>query len=268
MRRVLVAVFLGILPLVAAPQGAWAISYGEPDNGEHPNVAALVAVLTDAQTGVTTRQRFCTGTLIDRDMVLTASHCFAGVAAELPGASIYVTFADVIDADGDQFVDESVELLSGTPHSHPLFGSGGQNDPHDIAVFELDAPARETPATLPEAGLLDDHSLRAETFTAVGYGLVRETNRKAYQSILPSYRRMQADQHINSVTKAWVTFSMNLATGNGGSCYGDSGGPHFLGEVVVALTVTGDSVCKATDTSYRIDTAPARAFLAQYVTLP
>ena len=51
---------------------------------------------------------------------------------------------------------------------------------------------------------------------------------------------------------------MNEATGDGGTCYGDSDGPHFLGSVVVSVTVTGDVWCKATDKTYRVDTKPAR----------
>jgi hypothetical protein len=36
----------------------------------------------------------------------------------------------------------------------------------------------------------------------------------------------------------------------------------------VSLRVTGDTVCRATDKTYRLDTASARAFLGNYVTLP
>ena len=61
---------------------------------------------------------------------------------------------------------------------------------------------------------------------------------------------------------------MNISTGDGGTCYGDSGGPHFLDGVVVAVTVTGDYNCKATDKDYRVDTARARVFLRDYVSLP
>jgi hypothetical protein len=63
---------------------------------------------------------------------------------------------------------------------------------------------------------------------------------------------------------------MNPATGNGGTCYGDSGGPNFLGDtdVIAAITITGDSVCRSTNVVYRLDTESARAFLRQYVTLP
>ena len=61
---------------------------------------------------------------------------------------------------------------------------------------------------------------------------------------------------------------MNVATGNGGTCYGDSGGPHFVGDTVVSITVTGDSMCKATDKTYRVDTPWAQEFLSQFVTIP
>ena len=65
---------------------------------------------------------------------------------------------------------------------------------------------------------------------------------------------------------------MNPSTGSGGTCYGDSGGPHFLGDsnLVVSITVTGDAPCRATDVTYRLDTPWARAFLGQFpgVSLP
>jgi hypothetical protein len=57
-------------------------------------------------------------------------------------------------------------------------------------------------------------------------------------------------------------------------CYGDSGGPNFLGagstetNIVAATTITGDMWCRSTNVDYRLDTASARSFLASYVTLP
>lgn len=64
--------------------------------------------------------------------------------------------------------------------------------------------------------------------------------------------------------------SQNPATGDGGACFGDSGGPNFLGttDVIAAITVSGDSVCRATNVTYRLDTESARNFLKNYVTLP
>lgn len=165
---------------------------------------------------------------------------------------------------------KDVHLLTGTPVTHPLFGSGGRNNSYDIAVFLLDDVVTGVePARMAPLGFLDTLAApRQQTFTAVGYGTVRQINRQGPQAFLPGWRREKADQQLLSLTKAWVTFSMNLATGNGGTCYGDSGGPHFLGGFVVAITITGDAVCKATDKDYRVDTPWAQAFLSEFVTLP
>jgi hypothetical protein len=81
---------------------------------------------------------------------------------------------------------------------------------------------------------------------------------------------------LNSVpgNDSWLRISQNASTGNGGTCYGDSGGPNFLGagssetRIVAATTITGDTPCRSTNVDYRLDTASARAFLAQYMTLP
>ena len=67
---------------------------------------------------------------------------------------------------------------------------------------------------------------------------------------------------------------MNPSSGSGGTCFGDSGGPHFLGagvsetRIVLAVTVTGDRYCRATDKTYRVDTPQARSFLDDFVAVP
>jgi hypothetical protein len=71
-----------------------------------------------------------------------------------------------------------------------------------------------------------------------------------------------------------MRISMNPARGDGGTCYGDSGGPNFLGSgwgetnIVAGTTITGDFMCRSTNVGYRMDTPSARAFLRNYVTLP
>jgi hypothetical protein len=41
-----------------------------------------------------------------------------------------------------------------------------------------------------------------------------------------------------------------------------AGGPNFLddSDIVAAITITGDAICRATNVVYRLDTASARAF--------
>lgn len=267
MKRSLMLVVFSTLAMLV-PQAAHAIVYGVPDNG-HRYVGTFVGTIADPDTGEDVLFQLCTGTLIDDDVVLSASHCFVGLE-EFGITDVAFTLDPVIDADRDGRVDNSVALLSGTAVTHPLFGPGGTNNTHDIAVFLLDNRVTGVqPAELPTAGPLDDtQAARANTYVAVGYGTTRQTRRQAHQSFGNGWRRMAANQELLSVTKAWATFAMNQATGNGGTCYGDSGGPHLLGDVVVAITVTGDTMCKATDRTYRVDTLWAREFLAEFVTLP
>jgi hypothetical protein len=216
--------------------------------------------------------QWCTGTLISETIFLTASHCFVG----FDEVEFTVSFDENLDVDLDGLVDAGVGRLAGTPTPHPLFASGGANETYDIAVFEF-APGATTgiePAQLPSAGLLANKALRQATFTTVGYGTERDSKNGGINSFLPGSRRKVVEQTINSVNKAWVTFSMNPSTGNGGTCYGDSGGPHFLGEkgdadkTIVAITVTGDMYCRSTDKTYRLDTPNASVFLDQFVALP
>ena len=56
-------------------------------------------------------------------------------------------------------------------------------------------------------------------------------------------------------------------TGSGGTCYGDSGGPVFLGStnIVVAVTTTGDMFCHSTNVDQRIDIPSVQQFLDLYV---
>ena len=126
-----------------------------------------------------------------------------------------------------------------------------------------------TPALLPEAGSLSDLS-GTQLFTSVGYGPYEVTNEPGGHRYLYDDRRMVATGTLNAINPTWLRISMNPSTGNGGTCYGDSGGPNFLGDtnIIAAITITGDAVCRATNVDYRLDTASARAFLGQYITLP
>ena len=263
-RSRLVAGLAAALALLT-PTSAHAIVYGEPDAG-HPQVGSLIS-LYDPGTGAEPYPvQLCTGTLVAARVVLTASHCVQ--RDELPPQYVgepWFTLDEIIDGDGDWVVDATVTRLAGEARPHPLYASH-HNYRYDVGAFVLDEPVvGVTPAMVAPVGTLDDRSLRGVRFTAVGYGIVRDTNKQSTQSFLPPQRRMKATQSIASVTRDFVTFTMNLATGNGGTCYGDSGGPHYLGEEIVAITTTGDIPCKATDKDFRVDTAVAHEFLAAVI---
>jgi secreted trypsin-like serine protease len=266
-RLVVAALGVGLALAMAAP--AQAIVYGEFDGNRHPNVGALIADWAEPFGQLDENDIICSGALIAQDVFLTASHCTVALEAEgIPRDEVFVSFDPVITEDST--------FLPGTSFTNPEYG-GGQNDTGDVAVIVLDRPVRGvTPAQLPTRGLLDelkaDHELDDQTFTAVGYGSVREERKGGFGGIEENDERRFALQSFLSLTGAWLTLSMNDAKGDGGTCYGDSGGPHFLGgaqsNLIVSITVTGDAVCKATDKTYRMDIDSARDFLEDFVPLP
>jgi V8-like Glu-specific endopeptidase len=248
-RQVLAITGLCLALATAAP--SLAITNGSPDGNAHPNVGGLVA--PEAYSDGT--WIYCSGTLISPTVFLTAAHCGEN------GETVRVTFSSEY-VEGDK-------LYVGTFHADPLYGQS-QNDPHDIAVVVFDKPVKGiTPARLPAAGSLSNLS-GSQKFTSVGYGAYEVTNEPGGHQYLYNDVRMVATGTLNSINSSWLRISMNPSKGDGGTCYGDSGGPNFLGStnIIAAITITGDAVCRSTNVVYRLDTESARGFLGQYVTLP
>jgi hypothetical protein len=160
---------------------------------------------------------------------------------------------DEIEVIGVSFAEEPIDDGAGVGiiplddadiHPDPAF-RGPSSDPLDLPVIELGpAPVAITPAQVPTlnqiGAMARKNGLCDPQFTAVGYGAEERTHEPG--SGKPQF-------------------------GDGGTCYGDSGGPNFLGagatetNVAAAVTVTGDSVCRATNVVYRLDSASAQAFL-------
>jgi V8-like Glu-specific endopeptidase len=234
--------------LIAAPAGA--ITNGTADGNGHPNVGGLVA--DQAYSDGT--WIYCSGTLVSPTVFLTAAHC-----AE--GDRVRVTFSSAYQAGDTTYV--------GTWHADPAY-SQSQSDPHDIAVVVLDKAVKGiTPAKLPKAGSLSKLS-GSQQFTSVGYGAYDVTSGPGGHDYVYNDARGVATGTLNTTTQAWLKISMNPSHGDGGTCYGDSGGPNFLGstDIVAGTTITGDTQCRSTNVDYRLDTASARNFLAPYVALP
>lgn len=267
-----VAAVIGLVAALAGPDGAGAITDGVPDNGAHPNVGTVIWRGGD---GVLFRS--CSGTLISPTVFLTAAHCVA-LDPEFPGDEpVGVSFADRIDGEPSTY-------LPATGYAHPNFAwghsngwgeTGSGNEEYDIAVMVLHQPKTDVAAArLPTLNQLDQmnrhNGLKGTNFTVVGYGATDPAKPGNAHCCGPRGERRVAVETFRALNAEILTLNMNDATGNGGTCYGDSGGPHFIGttDVIASITFTGDMPCVSNDSSYRVDTRTARDFLGDFVALP
>jgi hypothetical protein len=251
------SLFLALAALLATAAPAAAIVNGEPDGTAHGNVGLLAANVPGYGLVAV-----CSGTLISPTVFLTAAHCTAAIE----GAGIseaLVTF--------DQYPSRESAFIPGAIYTSPYFNHRS-SDPYDIAVVVLNEPVFDVvPAQLPAAGLLDAmsdaHLLKDQTFTSVGYGAIGWVPQPGGPGFYTDGQRRAATPSFMALNDAWLRLSQNPATADSGTCYGDSGGPNFLGDsnLIVAITITGDHVCRATNVDYRLDTPYARWFLSHFV---
>ena len=247
-----------------------AITYGFVDsNNTFRNTGAFIV------KHPTTGEIFpiCSGTMITSNVFLTASHCTSFFEQDLApeGFVAYVSLDSSVPFGA--LSSNKTNLL---PVAHVVTNPNynqSQSDSGDIAVLILDRNVRGvTPATLVSCGLLDQlaaqNGLQKAVFTNAGYGLQNRVvggGVPFFQDLNP-VPRMFSFSSFNSLNGGYLRLSQNPSTGNGGTCFGDSGGPNFLTvnaqQLIVAITITGDSVCRSTNVDYRLDTPSAQGFLA------
>jgi hypothetical protein len=256
--------------MIVIAQPASAITGGERDE-VHTNVGVV--------RFTTAAGRFrCSGTLISPTVVLTAGHC-TGDDGQHPATNVLVSFNTDLPLDplaaGISPAESAARManyITGTAHPDPGWdGKLSIAKQHDQGVVVLDAPATAkwpgiTPAPLLAVGTLDANqgALKNETFTLVGYG-VEIGDKKA--QVVVTERRFTTSA-LKTVQDEVVTFQINDrdSKAGGGSCFGDSGGPVFLGRYVVGdASFVNSLTCNATGGYQRVDTAYSRAFLEQFI---
>ncbi|HKG91601.1 MAG TPA: trypsin-like serine protease [Gemmatimonadaceae bacterium] len=245
---------------------------GQPTGGAYGNVGAMLLDF-DFDGKVSGGDQWCTGSLISPTVFLTAGHCTADIPLYAPGAPVYVSFAPDLYAKGAKFIKATgyeTDPDYGTAPAN-LQGTG-----HDLAVVFLPASATKgmTSLQLPPAGYLDQlqaqGGLSGQLFVNVGYGT--SANHSGIPILGYDGKRNYSQSLYMGLNSQWLGLNMNTAaTGLGGDCYGDSGGPKFLDgntTMIVATVTTGDYWCRATSWDYRLDTREARSFLGHFVALP
>ena len=263
------AVIVSLLLSLVLPKAS-AITYGFVDSSNtFRNTGAFI--VKSPETG----QIFpiCSGTMITANVFLTASHCTAFYTQDLApeGFVAYVSLDQSIPF-GDLTSSKTTLLPVAHVVTNPNYNPS-QSDSGDIAVLILERGVRGvTPATLPACGLLDQlvaqNGLKSAVFTNVGYGVQNRVvggGVPFFQDLNP-IPRMFSFSSFNSLNGGYLRLSQNASTGNGGTCFGDSGGPNFLTvdgqQVIISITITGDTACRSTNVVYRLDTVSAQGFLA------
>lgn len=254
-KKILLTAFTLMAILVLAVSPVAAVTDGEPDGDGHPYVGLMIA-----QTAEGDPLWRCSGTLLSPTLFLTAGHC-----TEAPTAHVEIWFdADVesgIPANGYPFTGE----VGGTPYTHPQYNPSAFFL-YDLGVVVLDEPVvMDTYGVLPEQDVLDSLARRRGkqdvSFTAVGYGLQESFPDAASWKMNNARIRMVAHPHLIQINGGLVgDFSLLLSNNanTGGTCFGDSGGPNFIGDSNVVAGVTSFGMngnCAGTGGVYRVDRA-------------
>jgi secreted trypsin-like serine protease len=256
MRRLLVIV-LASLVCGLLPGSAGAITGGQKDTQNLYPFVGLLAFYDDEGE----YSHRCSGTLISPTVVLTAAHCTDGTA------TAYAYFQVEVP---DDFRENPTGRLGAT-HTSPHYNPRTLNNDVGVVVLEQPVNLSEYPTLAPKgflSKLKRTGAIKNDTFVNVGYGLLDgwpppnlQDNEDRWFSTSPYRGLTQGNLHLLQNTEA---------TGEGGTCFGDSGGPHFWEDTLIIVSVTswGDAVCRANDMTQRTDIASVLDWLAEFGVTP
>lgn len=245
----LLAVLASAFAIGAVPAGA--VTDGHLDGEGHPYVGLMVAQDEDGNP-----LWRCSGTLIAPKLFLTAGHC-----TEAPAAHVEIWFDSDVESGIPANGYPNEGDVGGTPYTHP------QYDPnafylYDLGVVVLDRKVEtDEYGSLPALNQLDALKKNEAWFTAVGYGLQESFPDAASWKENNERIRMVSTPELLQINGGIVgDFSLLLSNNanTGGTCFGDSGGPNFIGDsnVIAGVTSFGmNGTCGGTGGVYRVDRA-------------
>jgi len=274
-KKMLLVLFSVLVMLTVAVSPVGAVTDGELDGNGHPYVVLLLMEVNGAPAFR------CSGTLLSATVLLTAGHC-AGAPGEFSGMRVF--WDSDVEAGRGGITNNypfgglnSVEAVDWA--SHPLYDPN-QFFLHDVGVVILQSPGvplsvTSEYGTLPSVNQFDvfktKRGLQNVSFTSVGYGLQESFPTPA--SFLASNTRTRYVAHpkLNQINGGIVgDFSMLLSNNHhtGGTCFGDSGGPNFLGDSRVVAGVTSFGLngnCAGTGGVFRTDRQNVLDFINSYL---
>lgn len=271
----------GLSALLLAATPAWAITWGEPDDGAHPNVVALLFV----QNGVGFYS--CTGTLLTPWVVVTAGHCTEG-NGEVNNLTLVRANEDALEGIGDYPSTGdwlAAEWTSGQAVPHPEYDDYADfPNTFDIGLVLLDEPIFVAEyGAMPTLGQFDFLAkargpISKRQAAIVGFGLQGKIPAFAGDDFV-RYKGLSAVVNLNHsavVGPQNFQFTNNpgKGSGSGGTCSGDSGGPAFWIDpvsgsetnTVMAINSYGIApLCNGNDYQFRTDIEEAQDFVNEYI---
>jgi secreted trypsin-like serine protease len=267
--RTFALLIAALLLLAATVAPAGAITEGEPDGDGHP---AVVLIIMDVGGSPAFR---CTGTLLSPTMVLTAGHC-TGEPGDFTGLRIF-TEADVQNGTNNYPFGGPNSIEAKRWAAHPAY-TNAAFFLHDVGMIELKKPFKldgSDYGVLPARDSLDSLVPVNTTFTSVGYGLQRIAGDPQSPNAKPPFEgqriRMYANPRLLQINTGFTgDFSMLLSNNHstGGTCFGDSGGPNYLGDTNVVAGVTSfglNNSCGGTGGVFRVDRSDVLQFVSDFM---
>jgi hypothetical protein len=282
-RRIFALAATAVLILTMAVPGS-AVTNGEFDGEDHPMVGMSVYFfLTDHDDDLDTPDVLevshrCSGTLISPTVYVTAGHCTFGMDKAM------LWFAADVESDrpenGYPFFDDPANeyfdawgapgwTVTGDPHTFDEYDDNAFFL-NDLGVVVLDEPVDlDEYGSLPTAGQFDDLKVgRTTTFTSVGYGL--QLANGAF--VVGERIRYRANPWLVQKDAPGFTGSFSFLLSNnaatGGTCFGDSGGPNFIGDSLTIAGITSyglNLACGGTGGVWRLDRQDALDWVSSFL---